>query len=296
GDGVTNDTGVLDVRAHPDDPPEDGFQLVTPEYTVPPNSDKMFCFFGTYEGPDVGVNFYQWFQDDQFGHHMMLLDAYDGEDVPDGTVLDCDGQSVMALRPLLEANELLGEISGRMVLNDGLAVRLKSGQRWAMQSHYVNWSDRELLVQDAINLGTVPVEEVEHWVGTWSFNTSVFELPPHEETQLTFTCPWPSDVSVLHMMGHMHDYGTAIRVTHDTPAGSTEVYALPAWDPAWQQQPRLVSYAAGELMPRAGDSFTPTCDPHTPPAASIGFPTGRCVAAGLAWPLDTPLHCDAGYP
>lgn len=292
----TRDTGVLDLRMDPPDPPEGGLQLVTPEYTIPPNSDKMFCYFGTYEGPEVGVNFYQWFQDDQFGHHMMLLDAYDGEDVPDGTVLDCDGQSVMALRPLLEANELLGEISGRMVLDDGLAVRLKSGQRWAMQSHYVNWSDRELLVQDAINLGTVPVEEVEHWVGTWSFNTSVFELPPQETTQLTFSCEWPAAVSVLHMMGHMHDYGTAIRVTHDGEHGSEEVYSLPEWDPAWQQQPRLVTYEAGELMPRPGDTFTISCDYHNTSDETVTFPTEMCVAAGLAWPLDEPLHCDAGYP
>ncbi len=293
-----DDTGVSDVRVDPGAPPEGGFQLLTPEYTIAPHSDEMLCFFGTYEGPDVGVNFYQWFQDPEFGHHMMLLDAYDGEMVPDGTVLDCSGQSLMALRPLLEANELLGEISGRMVLDDGIAVRLRTGQRWAMQSHYINTSDRALLVRDAMNIGVVPVEEVENWAGTWSFNTSVFSLPPQEASRLSFSCAWPSDVNVLHMMGHMHDYGTAIHVSHDRPGSntSTEVYALPEWDPAWQQQPRLRSYAAGELMPRAGDQLTVTCDFLNTTDAALEFPSEMCVAAGLAWPLDAPLSCDAGYP
>lgn len=296
GSQPAEDTGVLDLRTEPPDPPEGGLQIVTPEMVIAPYSDQMSCFFGTYTGPDVGVNFYQWFQNTDFGHHMMFFDASYAGDIPDGEVVDCtDPNDTMDMRPLLSGNELLGEVSGRMVLEEGLAIRLVSGQRYVIQSHYLNTSGRELLVRDSVNLGFVPVDEVVNWVGSWSFNHSRFLLPPGEESRLNFSCPWPQSATVLSMMGHMHSWGTSIRVTHEHDGVSEEIYALPEWNPAWQNQPRLVSFADGELVPSAGDTFTVTCDFFNTTDETLEFPAEMCVTAGLAWPVNDPIQCDAGW-
>ena len=290
-----SDTGILDIRTEPPDPPEGGLQIVTPEMVIEPYGDKMYCYFGTYSGPDEGVNFYQWFQNTDFGHHMMFFDASHEQTRQDGDVVDCsDPNDTMDMRPLLSGNELLGEASGRMVLSDGLAIKLVSGQRYAIQSHYLNSTGRELLVRDAVNLGFIDVADVENWVGAWSFNTSIFSLPPGEASELAFSCSWPQSATVLSMMGHMHSWGTSIRVTHEHSGDSTEIYSLPEWDPTWQNQPRLKIFEDGALTPEVGDTFSVTCDYLNTTDESLEFPAEMCVSAGLAWPVTSPIQCDAG--
>ena len=292
---VEEETGIMDIRTDPEDPPEGGLQIITPEFVIEPYGDKMYCYFGTYDGPDEGVNFYQWFQDTEFGHHMMFFDASNEPNQADGDLVDCsDPNDTMDMRPLLSGNELLGEASGRMVLSDGLAIKLKSGQRYAIQSHYLNSTGRELLVRDAVNLGFIDVDDVENWVGAWSFNTTLFSLPPGEASELAFSCSWPQSVNILSMMGHMHSWGTSIRVTHEHDGDSNEIYSLPEWDPTWQNQPRLKIFADGELAPEIGDTFSVTCDFLNTTDESLEFPAEMCVSAGLAWPVDAPIQCDAG--
>lgn len=296
--GTVTDTalsGPLDIRVSAEEPPDGGFQIVTPEFTVPPHSDLMRCLSGTYNGPDVGVNFFQWFQNTDFGHHMMFLDGSMVDDFEDGAFVDCTDETSMKLRPLLAANELLGELSGRMVLADGLAVPLRSGQRWVSQSHYLNPSDDELLAQDVINIGVIPTAEVENWAGAWSFNHSGFSIPPGETYTLAFSCRWDRPVNVISMMGHMHDYGLSIEVRHVTPTSDEAIYSLPEWDPTWQNQPQLVSFADGELTPAVDDRFDVACTYLNTSDTALTFPTEMCVAAGLAWPLETPMQCDAAH-
>ena len=294
-DSAGQDTGTLDVRVEPLEPPEGGFQIVTPEYRVPPNSDHTWCYFGTYTGPAVGVDFYQWFQAAGYGHHLMVLDASKVVGFEDGAMFDCtDPVDAMDMPSLFAGTELLGEGEGRMVLPEDTAIRFPANQRWAISTHYVNSSDRELLAQDAVNIGIIAEDEVRVWAGSWSFNDSTFTLPAASSTQVEVVCEWPSDVNVHSMMGHMHNHGTSILVTYDHDGVSDEIYNLPAWDPAWTYEPQLVGFDEGQLTPKGGETFTTTCNFTNDTDASVVFPQEMCVAAGLAWPIDTPISCDSG--
>lgn len=293
---VGAEAGPVDVRFDPPPAPEDGFQIVTPDLVVPPHADLMFCYVGTYTGPTTGVSFYEWIQDETFGHHVVFGDGA-AFDHPDGSLIDCsEGASVMELPPLLTATVTAGDYSSTMDLDPGIAVKLETGQRWVIQSHYVNTSDDTLLARDVVNIGTEPVEDVNFWVGSWTFNNSVFEIGPQDTLELRFTCDWPQDAEILAIMGHMHDHGTAIQVKHLHDDSADLIYEQLQWDPAWQSDPAFTIFERGELPVSAGDPFELTCSFHNTTDTAVQFPTEMCVAAGLAGPLEAPIECDAGYP
>lgn len=294
--GTTDDTGIRDVRVDPPTAPAEGFQILTAEMVVPAYSDSMFCYVGTYTGPTVGVQFYEWIQDPEFGHHVVFADGSDIGDVADGDSMDCsDPWDAMKLPPLLTPTATPGDHSASMTLGSGMAVRLVSGQRWVIQSHYVNTSARPLLARDVVNVGVVPEEDVNFWVGSWTFNDSLFEIAPKDHTQLSFVCPWKQDVEILALMGHMHSYGAGIDVQHVEGEQSTQVYHLNDWNPDWQSEPVFNYYERGEFKVKAGDGFGVTCDFDNQTDKTVTFPEEMCVASGLAGPLIGPIECDAGY-
>ena len=258
----------------------------------------MSCFVGTYTGPEIGISLYQWFQDDDFGHHVVFADGSSlGPEVLDGSLIDCSNPfESMKLPPLLQPTESIGPHAAELQLAEGQAVRLKSGQRWVMQSHYVNASDNELLAQDVINFGFTPVEDVNFWVSSWTFNNSVFSVAPGATLDLEFSCEWPESANVMTMMGHMHDFGTSMWVSHETGGSSVQIYRLPDWSPQWQADPVFIDFELGELTPIAGDTFTVGCSFHNTSDEQLEFPREMCVATGVAGPLDAPIECDAGYP
>lgn len=158
------DTGPLDYRTTPDDPPENGFQLKTPEFVVEPYQDVTMCYYGTYTGESAGIHFYEWFQDTHAGHHFMVLVPEEGDTTPDDTFLDCslpDASEMKGVSPLLQGTTAVSKLNGQMILPEGKAVKLDQGQRWVLQSHYLNTTGDALLVQDSANFGLISPDEVD---------------------------------------------------------------------------------------------------------------------------------------
>src|SRR4051812_34943631 len=72
---TTVDETPVDERLHDGDfpaPPAEGMTLWGPEEVVPGATDKMFCYYGTYHGADVGIHEYDVYQGPH-GHHMVLF-------------------------------------------------------------------------------------------------------------------------------------------------------------------------------------------------------------------------------
>ena len=89
--GTTSDSpeseadNIRDLRTDPAEAKDADFLIQSPDYLVPPNEQLMFCYWGTWEGPTVGVNFYEFLQSPGFGHHAVLTQVQeDSSDAPDG--------------------------------------------------------------------------------------------------------------------------------------------------------------------------------------------------------------------
>ena len=284
--------GILDRRMVPTEAPPTGFVLQTPEFTVEPHSEVMLCYFGTYRGPDVGAVYYEWWQDPVFGHHFMTLAVPADSTIPDGTFVDCEDPAVVAMQipPLLQGTELVDTGHGRMHLPDGVAIALNDGQRWALQTHYVNSTDDTLLVQDAVLIDTIPAAEIVETASTYVANSSQFVLPEGRQ-QLDVRCEWSVPMNFLNMIGHMHTNGERIQIYHEHPAGRDLLYEIPEWDPSLIYGPKVHGFEE-PLAVAQGDVIEVLCQYDNVMGRDLSFPDEMCVAAGIAWPMDQPYQCD----
>lgn len=296
----TSDTGMVDIRIDPAVAEGADFVIQSPDYVIPPFTDVMWCYWGTWTEPTAGISYYEWEQSPNFGHHAMLNRSDDSiEDYPDGTIMDCtipEGAAMAPVYPLVQGTEAVAPSHGRMILPEGKAVRIEQGQRWMLQSHYLNSSDRPMLVRDVSWGNLMPEEEVEAWVGGYTFNTTDFSLAPHQVSTAEFTCPWQKTINLLTMGSHMHEWGQSIHGEILRSDGSKElIYEQQEWQAEWRDAPQILYFEDG-IPVTEGEELHGTCVWNNDSDDVLEFPTEMCVLMGLAWPLDETLGCDAGTP
>lgn len=286
------DTAGLDPGPFPA-PPEDGLQIVTPELEIPAYSERQYCFFGTYTGPDVGLHATQGFQQ-EYGHHVLLMGTnYSAEDFPDGELIDCtdeDSFDMLRVEPMLIQGSYDSDFAGSS-LPPGMAIEMESGQRWVLQAHYVNASAQDLLVQDAVNLAFIAADQVETWAATFAHSTIGFDLPPGQETSVTVACEFDEELSVMNLSGHLHERGRSHRLEHTRGGDIAVLYDVPDWQADYRDDPPVEDFGGVPYPVLPGDLFTTTCTWFNDTEAELGFPEEMCATAGVVFPRREGLTC-----
>ncbi len=291
-DPSSNEPEVVDFVTEFPAAPTGGLEWVTPELIVEPQSDVMFCTFDTYTGPTIGLHAqYGW--QSPFGHHVTLNETTMSPlDQPDGATVDCSGAStetMVDVQPIMVG----GDVSG-ITLPDGQAAYLSTGTRIIIQSHYVNTTTDRIRVKDAIQFATIPEADVETWVAPFVYVNTDHPIPAGGTLSIDFDCTWDTDVNLLFLGGHMHEWGTAYSVDH-TPAGgaTSRIYDIPVWDTEYRDAPLYNNYAMGEFPVAAGDTFKTTCSWENDTDDTLAFPEEMCATFGMYYPGKTPWICDA---
>jgi hypothetical protein len=273
----------------------------TPEYTIPAYTEQELCFIGTYTGDDVGIHAQISYQS-LHGHHVALFGTTASErDFPDGTSWDCtkpEDLDMTQMEPIIIGGDIQENEEGvqvEFVLPDGMAAKLKSGQRYILQSHYVNTGPDPILVNDQMQLEVIPVEEVTTWSAPLVNTITDFVIPAGEMGyNRTFDCTFDGAYTVLYIGGHMHEWGTHFR-TDLTRAGETStIYEVPEWDPIFRDAPVYESYGDGEFVVQAGDVFTTSCTWDNDEDRDLEFPSEMCVTFGMIYPATVPVICEPG--
>lgn len=309
GDYIDPESGIPindQTEQHPA-APEGGYQIATPTMTVQPYSEIIFCYYGTYNGPDVGVVDFIPFTHPMFNHHSFLRTQL-GDEGENGELIDCTnppgdpadsppegGPGMPGGQTLIQTIQVEGEqqqVGDWLTLPEGYAVKLESGTRWVIDTHFINPTDEIVLVNDTMNLGFLPAEEVTNWVAALQFS-GVVHIPPETEWTRSFDCVWDEDYEILSLFGHLHHLGKRFTTdwTHD---GETErVYEVDPWLPEYRENPRNViqSYAPGEFKVKAGDVFTIHCTWDNPSASGVEAPEEMCSLHGAIGPSEVPLTC-----
>ncbi|MDP2317607.1 MAG: hypothetical protein Q8P41_32275 [Pseudomonadota bacterium] len=278
--------------------------LEGPDAVLEPGEERMTCGFGTWTGPDVGLHAVRTWQA-AGGHHLQLLGTtVPALDVPDGTVADCTGEggsfSMADLEPLIIAEETTVDgvaTALGMGLAPGMAVELEAGQRWVLQSHYINYGDEPMRVRDLAVLATVPTEEVTTWAAPLIFSRQDFSLPPGEASTTSFRCETDQKWQLHSLLGHMHEWGTRFTVERMADGVASPFYEVDEWDPAYRDEPVVQTWAAGEMTLPAGSTFRTTCEWYNDTDAALVFPHEMCVAVAMIYPQKGPVICNGdGLP
>jgi hypothetical protein len=279
-----------DVPAHP----EPGDTWWGPEVTIEPYSEIMWCQFGTYHGDDVGIHEYTTYHAAQFNHHVIILGTTAPEnEYPDGTLIDCTQTNSLPMgdfAPLFVAS-VDGSGNVAPALPDGMAAKLRDGQRYVIQDHFVNTSGDRLLMQDAINLGFMDPAVVENWAAPFIMNSSTFALPPQQPSTESFECTLEDDLTFLFINGHMHEWGTSLTV--ENLSTENTLYDVPVWDQSFRDLPPTDVFAPGDMVLPAGTTLRTTCNWDNDTDDTIEFPKEMCVGVAMVYPALTPIICDA---
>jgi len=265
-----------------------------PEVVVEPYSEVMHCLFGTYTGEDIGLASLQFWQG-AYGHHLQLFGTSTNPlDIADGEVIDCTdsaNESMTSLEPLLIADSFNGEVFEEMVIPDGMAYKLREGQRWVLQAHYVNTSDQRILVRDPAVLNFIEVDEVETWVAPLVINHGDFSIPAGEELTSSFECTYEEDYQLLYLLGHMHEWGTSMKLELTLDEQTETIYEIEEWDPVYRDDPPVNGYADDPFELKAGSSLKVTCTWENTLSETLGFPNEMCVGVTMAYPALTDSVC-----
>jgi hypothetical protein len=287
----------LDVRPLFIPAPAFGRQYISPEVIVPAFSERQWCYFVDYDGEDVGV-LRAAMQESRFGHHtILLLTNGDPEKYPNGAFIDCttpDSVPMIDMETLIFPNSEGEEGSGEsdMILPDGMAMKLKKGSRFVLQSHYINTAEQDILVQNAATLEFIQPDQVETWAASYVFTTDDITIPANQAATLTIRCAWEQDASVLMLNGHMHEHGASMSVDLEYPEGASErLYEVDTWHPDFANDSPTLFFEPGEFTVRAGDTFVTTCSWNNDTDHALSFPTEMCATSGFMYPSVVPLYC-----
>ena len=299
---------TLDLRADfPAAPVDGGVEIRVPDIEVGPYSEVLLCYYGTWTGPTVGVNHMSPLGPVGVTHHNQMKAVY-GDDYEDGALVPCPdvGGEMPTYAPLFESvgvfmpggkapdTEMYGGLNW-LQMPEGIAFQLREGQRWVLDIHFVNPTDDTLIVNAGVNLGTLPVEEVEHFAGSVQFDAGDLTIPAGGATVAQFRCDWREPLTVLSILGHMHDAGAAYTVDHERDGQApARVYEVLDWTPAHREYPLIENYAPGELTVLPGDGFRTLCAWDNQGTSDLTFPREMCTTVVVAYPLDEPLTCING--
>ncbi|MEE2829592.1 MAG: hypothetical protein VX498_10420 [Myxococcota bacterium] len=301
------DPGPGDGLPHGDDDdtegqwiePPDGpsLRIETPEMTLPPGEEVFWCYFGTFP-EDLSVNRMRVQTTSPFLHHTLLKEVPpEIEGYPDGEMVPCE--------PLGEwwaSSPTMFETAGGTAdylfnLPEGVAFQIREGQRYVVDSHYLNLTDEALVGKVVYDLHLVDPEDVEYVAGTFNHDIGDLNIPTGGLTTLFGDCSWDHQVTILNMGPHMHAHGAQYAVDWLRPDEEAErILFVEDWLPEYREEPPLIDFAPGELVVEAGEVFRTWCTWDNETEDPLTFPEEMCTTFGVAYPLEENWFCDALPP
>jgi hypothetical protein len=281
---------VIDETSKLLPPPKNGIQLVMPkEEIIKAGGDQMWCWVpevpaGTTDSDHL-VTIASGAQGGG-GHHLFVFMAA----IPrkTGDVFDCTQvEEMVTLRPLIAPLSPTSPTFGK-VLPEGYAIRMPAGAQLVVQSHYVNIKTEAIKIRDVVNLefadDATTVKEAAYWTET----STGFSIPTGEH-KVTDNCTMHGDLTVLSVLGHMHEWGKKFTF-NVTPAGgtapTTPTYAVDDWTAQYRDSPPLTLYPDNQpLVLHDGDVLTMTCEWNNDTGGDLTFPHEMCTTFGAYSPV-----------
>ncbi len=180
----------------------------------------------------------------------------------------------------------VGPIAGRpATLPAGVAFRLTKGQGIMLNLHYINTSTEPVNGDAYIDMKFVDVDPARLIAAIFLNLNGGFSVPPKAEVDSTADCVAKSDVNVIMMSNHMHEFGT--HATTSVVHGDTgEVEVLrddPTWTSDMQSNPTFTRWdVKSPFVLHAGDTIRTSCSWNNSTTGTLSFPREMCISAGFA--------------
>ena len=229
----------------------------------------------------------------KMGHHAAAFSYTPKEGVELGSELRCMGSETEFTSGVDNEASLGGGFLGAVgpietragSLPDGVAFRLKKGQGIMMNLHYINTGLEPAKGDAYVDMKFVEVDPSRPIAALFlNFNGS-FSIAPNDKADSSADCVAGSDVQIIMMSNHMHEYGDhastqvirketgAVEMLHDDPTWTEEMANNPTFTKWTAEKPYVL---------HAGDTIRTSCSWQNSTAEKLGFPREMCISAGFA--------------
>jgi len=267
--------------------PDISRRFYSPPITVPPQSEIIYCSFLDEDiAEDMLIDATRG-QQMEGGHHSAIFMANVPSDVLDPQ--DCDDLDMSNFRFIAGAGGGGGQDTD---LPAGTALRIPEGSQIVVQSHYINVTDSELLVMDAVDIEMSPDPEPVI-ADAFAMIDSEFEILPREKGKRVKDCRLEENMDIYMLLGHTHDYGVLFTMEHVKPDGSTVELYHATDGPLLRDNPEIKMYDP-PLLVEAGDTLRMTCKWDNTTMHALTWPEEMCVGLMYYGPGRGWLTCDTG--
>jgi hypothetical protein len=232
----------------------------------------------------------------KMGHHAVAFSYTDDGTQEIGASTPCMGtEFTVGSEPgggtqVASLGTFLGGIGGDVSeggqdLPEGVAFRLKAGQGVLLNLHYINTGTATLDGDAVVDIQFAEVDPTRKIAALFLNLNTGFNVPANGRTDSTIDCVAGSNVEILMLSNHMHEYGTSAK-TEVIRADSGAVEVLKD-DPQWTYEMQFnAEYTRwpveNPFVLRAGDTIRTSCSWANNTTEALTFPREMCIGAGFA--------------
>ena len=263
-----------------------------------PTGDSFECFYtNTFAETDWSVS--RAVATQQAGGHHVTIYWTDQTQTPGHH--PCTDDEMLTWHMVSAAGGEDGESAEGIVrLPEGYASRVPKGAQVVLQAHYINGDPTPRPVRDQARVYLVPDSQVIAYANIYAVNDGSFSVPPRGGNYHTTTCRTERDLSVLIMLGHMHEYGKHYRLDKIDEGGNLiETMYDTDWKPYYVSHPPVQRWeASAPLAIPKGTRLRQTCSWQNDSNEALHFPREMCTGVMYYFP-DTgggQLDCPPDVP
>ena len=280
--------------------PEQGYQMSTPSYEVPPFSEVEICTVTKLE-PNGDEKLY-WVNSmeslvTEGTHHMNVfigefsfLDAFVGEGMAEAALGATLGQHLCSDIAMMELAYPIfpsQRENQRITLPAGVAAPMTAPLVGIFSHHYVNPTPDPVSINAVLNIETIDTDQVEHVAGLVFDDISTLEVAPGTDRVTSRTCVMERDVEVALVSSHNHEWGECATMNHydgtEAAVESDPFFVNKAWE-----QPPILHFEPGSFSINAGDGVHWSCHYRNNTDRTLindGTAQGEmCVFAAVTYP------------
>lgn len=265
-------------------------RLVSPTFEVGAGQEVFMCLRIPFEvTEDMWVNQTIGYQGPEGGHHTMLYYTIEDDEHLEEAPHECEDDDMGNIRFIG-----VGTAQGIGIdLPDGIGMLVPKGAKIWTQSHYLNTTNETLVVQDVVDLYTMPASEVQEKAGAYVQVDLGLELTPVQETTRVLECSIPQEMSIPWLIPHMHEWGA--HMTVEVIKGDGEPTVI--YDNDWRESLRDDFPVIGfdeHVHLTTDDTIRTTCTWNNNTADPILFPEEMCATFVPFYPSEdgAMLACD----
>ncbi len=114
---------------------------------------------------------------------------------------------------------------------DDVALKVPGNAVLLLNAHYLNTQNEKIEPEVAVNVHTIPDEQVKHEGGVLFWYNAFIKIDPSSSSTAKMSCPLPDDVTIGNAQSHMHRRGVGYEAVQIAPDGArTSIYANDRWE------------------------------------------------------------------